>query len=118
MHRAALANLPAGGDRPRLLEFRNSLADALHRAGDTDQALRVYREVLTAPAVARHPLQRARALDGIARCLLDRDEQRPGVGWERQATAYHSVAAGGNQVRLRLAAMAEAEAAMCRSGVP
>lgn len=117
MHRAALANLPAGGDRPRLLEFRNSLAAALHRAGETDQALRVYREVLTAPAVARHPLQRARALDGIARCLLDRDERRPGAGWGRQATAYHSVATGGNEVRLRLAATAEAEAAMCRSGV-
>lgn len=107
MHRAALANLPAGGDRPRVIEFRNSLAAALHRAGQTEQALRIYREVLAAPAILRHPAQRARALDGIARCLTERNGQRAADHREGAVTA-----------RLRLAAMAEAEAQMCRSRVP
>lgn len=117
MHRAALANLPAGGDRPRMVEFRNSLAAALHRAGETDAALRVYREVLAAGTVTRYPLQRARALDGIARCLVDRDRPRARQYWEQAAATYRAAGIGGLGVSLRLAVMAETEAAMCRSGI-
>lgn len=117
MHRAALANLPAGGDRPRVIEFRNSLAAALHQAGETESALRVYQEVLASPAAARHRLQQARALDGAARCLVDRDRRRAREYWERALATYQAVGAEGLRIRLHLAVMAETEAATCRSGV-
>nr|MDT0663287.1 BTAD domain-containing putative transcriptional regulator [Micromonospora sp. DSM 115978] len=91
MYREALEKLTGVGNRSRLTELRNSLARALHEVGAADEALTLFREVLAAPATARYPLERARALEGVGDCLADADPVTARRHWREALRTYREL---------------------------
>ncbi|MEO3742442.1 BTAD domain-containing putative transcriptional regulator [Plantactinospora sp. B5E13] len=108
MHQAALAFVQDIGDRARLVELYNSLGSTLLLLGDVPGATRMHERVLADPIVARYPLERARALDGLASCLVDDDPATARRYWEQALVTYDDLElAEAAVVRRRLAELDE-----------
>ena len=84
LHRAALVAMTEVGDRPAQCGSRNLLARAILDQGDTTSALDLYRRVLADTTRLSIRYERARALEGIARCLAPTD---PAVAREHATRA-------------------------------
>ncbi|MGW4678906.1 BTAD domain-containing putative transcriptional regulator [Micromonospora taraxaci] len=69
LHRAALVAMTEVGDRAAQCGSRNLLARAILDQGDATSALDLYRRVLADTVRLSTRYERARALEGIARCL-------------------------------------------------
>ncbi|MGW0212956.1 BTAD domain-containing putative transcriptional regulator [Micromonospora chokoriensis] len=73
LHRAALVAMTEVGDRIAQCGSRNLLARAILEQGDVTSALDLYRRVLADTTRLSSHYERARALEGIARCLAPTD---------------------------------------------
>jgi tetratricopeptide (TPR) repeat protein len=85
----ALAMFQRLGDRRGQAETLNRLGVILCESSDSDEALRRHRLALRLARDIRTPLEEARALDGIGRCLLCADNILAGAAHLRQALAIY-----------------------------
>ncbi|MEV5692452.1 AfsR/SARP family transcriptional regulator [Micromonospora globbae] len=92
-HREAFVLVTEMGDPIAALACRNLLGLALLAQGDVASALDLHRRVLVDATRLNSRYERARALDGIARCLRDSDPAGARSHWTRALALFREVEA-------------------------
>ncbi|MBP2335751.1 DNA-binding SARP family transcriptional activator/Flp pilus assembly protein TadD [Saccharothrix coeruleofusca] len=92
-HREALRLIRAVGDRAAESAVLNNLGVVHLAEGDAARALSLHREALALAVRARHRHEEARAHDGIASAVADRDPATARHHWTRAIAVYDEIGA-------------------------
>jgi DNA-binding SARP family transcriptional activator/Tfp pilus assembly protein PilF len=88
LHREAVSIMQGIGERRGEAAIRNDLAVTLAAKGDREQAMAEHRAALAIATQVTSPYELARALDGLAACLRDKDPDQARRHWDRALAIY------------------------------
>ncbi|WP_444949122.1 BTAD domain-containing putative transcriptional regulator [Micromonospora ureilytica] len=91
LHREALVAMVDAGDRIGQCASRNLLARAILEQGDAASALDLHRRVLADASRLGARYERARALEGVARCVRDTDPTAARAHLEQALTLFRQI---------------------------